>query len=66
MEGELGGEGGGVQAGATWLEDTEEVWVLDTAVTSSSGPNGFFPQQTVVIMQFLNWRREEEEVRGQR
>lgn len=43
------------QAGATWLEETDEVWVLETAAASSS-PKGFFPQHTVVIMQFLNWR----------
>lgn len=43
------------QAGATWLEETDEVWVLETAAAAaSSSPNGFFPQHTVVIMQFLN------------
>lgn len=46
--------GGTGQAGATWLVETDEVWVLETAVASSS-PNGFFPQHTVVIIQFLNW-----------
>lgn len=46
------------QAGATWLEETDEVWVLETAASSS--PNGFFPQHTVVIMQFLNWRSQKQ------
>lgn len=50
-----GGAVGAGQAGATWLEETDEDWVLDTVVTASSSPNGFFPQHTVVIMQFLNW-----------
>lgn len=57
-DGTLNGRGGAVragQAGATWLEETDEDWVLDTVVTASSSPNGFFPQHTVVIMQFLNW-----------
>lgn len=52
-----GGGGGTGQAGATWLEETDEVCVLETAAAAaSSSPNGFFPQHTVVIMQFLNWR----------
>ena len=44
------------QAGATWLEEIDEAWVLETAAAVSSSPKGFFPQHTVVIMQFLNWR----------
>lgn len=47
------------QAGATWLVETDEDWVLETLVVVSSLPNGFFPQHTVVIMQFLNWRWQE-------
>lgn len=50
-----GGAGCAGQAGATWLEETDEDWVLDTVVAASSSPNGFFPQHTVLIMQFLNW-----------
>lgn len=57
--GQVEGQGAVVegQAGATWLEDTvemEEDWVLDDVVVTSSSPNGFFPQHTVVSMQFLN------------
>lgn len=54
-----GGRAG--QAGATWLEETDEDWVLEMAEAASSSPNGFFPQHTVVIMQFLNWRPETRE-----
>jgi hypothetical protein len=39
----------------------EEACVLEEAVEVSSSPNGFFPQHTMVNMQFLNWRREERE-----
>lgn len=56
----LRGGGGAGQAGATWLDETDDDWVLETAEAASSSPNGFFPQHTVVIMQFLNWRRERE------
>lgn len=56
-----GGGGRAGQAGATWLEETDEDWVLETVAAASSSPNGFFPQHTVVIMQFLNWRPEERE-----
>ena len=37
-----------------------EDWVLVEAVVvvTSTSPNGFFPQHTVVSMQFLNYRRE--------
>ena len=43
-----------IQAGATWLVEME-VCVLEEAVVEvSSSPNGFFPQHTVVIIQFLN------------
>lgn len=55
-----GGAGCAGQAGATWLEETDEDWVLDTVVAASSSPNGFFPQHTVVIMQFLNWGGQED------
>lgn len=54
------GAGCAGQAGATWLEETDEDWVLDTVVAASSSPNGFFPQHTVVIMQFLNWGGRED------
>lgn len=50
-----GGTGCAGQAGATWLVETDEDWVLGTlVVVASSSPNGFFPEHTVVIMQFLN------------
>lgn len=56
VQGQMGRRRGRTgQAGATWLEETDEDWVLETAAAASSSPNGFFPQHTVVIMQFLNW-----------
>lgn len=46
-----------VYAGDTWLEETEETSVLlwDAVEEVSSSPNGFLPQQIVVIMQLRNW-----------
>lgn len=53
-----GAEGGAGQAGATWLEERDEVWVLEKVAAASLSSNGFFPQHTVVIMQFLNWKAQ--------